>query len=246
MAKQTLPTNYKDDVLATSMGKKRRYNLIQNDDGTISLEDATEYTQVGDNYGAAQLNATNQAVNESVDQAKIIDSLDDISANTQSGMVAGALAVAELNGKINHNSNKHILIGKWSSAWNLSDTAKNIGSKKAAVDNEYYKTTTGADSAVTVKKSGLYYVSMYAQGSAASGASASIQAQVVASATVVDDAYVLFGAGYSYNGLSANINIGRVVFLQAGTVLTPQLKKSSASGAASTTGSSYMEVVHIY
>ena len=154
--------------------------------------------------------------------------------------------VAELNGKINHNSNKHILIGKWSSAWNLSDTAKNIGSKKAAIDNEYYKTTTGADSAVTVKKSGLYYVSMYAQGSAASGASASIQAQVVASATVVDDAYVLFGAGYSYNGLGTNINMGRVVFLQAGTVLTPQLKKSSASGAASTTGSSYMEVVHIY
>lgn len=154
--------------------------------------------------------------------------------------------LTELNGNINHNSNKHILIGKWSSAWNLSDTSKNIGSKKAAIDNEYYKTTTGADSAVTVKKSGLYYVSMYAQGSAASGASASIQAQVVASATVVDDAYVLFGAGYSYNGLSANINIGRVVFLQAGTVLTPQLKKSSASGAASTTGSSYMEVVHIY
>lgn len=154
--------------------------------------------------------------------------------------------VTELNGKINHNSNKHVLIGKWSSAWNLSDTAKNIGSKKAAIDNEYYKTTTGADSAVTVKKSGLYYVSMYAQGSAASGASASIQAQVVASATVVDDAYVLFGAGYSYNGLGTNINMGRVVFLQAGTVLTPQLKKSSASGAASTTGSSYMEVVHIY
>lgn len=49
MAKQILPTNYKDDVLTTSMGKKRRYNLIQNDDGTISLEDATEYTQVGDN-----------------------------------------------------------------------------------------------------------------------------------------------------------------------------------------------------
>ena len=153
--------------------------------------------------------------------------------------------IAELNDKINHNSNKRILIGKWNSAWNLSDTAKNIGSKKAAVDNEYYKTTTGADSAVTVKKSGLYYVSMYAQGSAASGASASIQAQVVASATVVDDAYVLFGTGYSYNGLSANINMGRVVFLQAGIVLAPQIRKSSASGAASTTGSSYMEVMKL-
>ena len=112
MAKQTLPTNYKDDVLATSMGKKRRYNLIQNDDGTISLEDATEYTQVGDNYGAAQLNATNQAVNESVDQAKIIDSLDDISANTQPGMVAGALAVAELNSNMNGIKYKRYAVTK--------------------------------------------------------------------------------------------------------------------------------------
>lgn len=55
-----------------------------------------------------------------------------------------------------------------------------------------------------------------------------------------------YGGMIDYIKLSANINIGRVVFLQAGTVLTPQLKKSSASGAASTTGSSYMEVVHIY
>ena len=114
MAKQTLPTNYKDDVLATSMGKKRRYNLIQNDDGTTSLEDATEYTQLGDNYGAAQLNATNQAVNESVDQAKIIDSLDDISANTQPGMVAGALAVAELNGKMHREK---VLLKYYDSRW---------------------------------------------------------------------------------------------------------------------------------
>ena len=118
MAKQTLPTNYKDDVLATSMGKKRRYNIIQNDDGTISLEDATEYTQVGDNYGAAQLNATNQAVNESVDQAKIIDSLDDISANTQSGMVAGALAVDELNGKIADKMHREkVLLKYYDSCW---------------------------------------------------------------------------------------------------------------------------------
>ena len=118
MAKQTLPTNYKDDVLATSMGKKRRYNIIQNDDGTISLEDATEYTQVGDNYGAAQLNATNQAVNESVDKAKIIDSLDDISANTRSGMVAGALAVDELNGKIADKMHREkVLLNYYDSRW---------------------------------------------------------------------------------------------------------------------------------
>lgn len=130
MAKQTLPTNYKDDVLATSMGKKRRYNLIQNDDGTISLEDATEYTQVGDNYGAAQLNATNQAVNESVDQAKIIDSLDDISANTQPGMVAGALAVAELDEKIaNKMYRTKVLLQYYDSRWMY--TTINVGKQFA-------------------------------------------------------------------------------------------------------------------
>ncbi len=245
MAKQTLPTNYKDDVLATSMGKKRRYNLIQNDDGTISLEDATEYTQVGDNYGAAQLNATNQAVNESVDQAKIIDSLDDVSANTQPGMVAGALAVAALYGKINNYTN-NVLIGKWGSSWNLSTTPKNIGSSKPIVDDDCYKTTTGENATVTIKQSGLYCVTMYAQGSAKQGASACIQAQVIADRTVIDDNYVLFGAQYSYNGFSANFNMSRIIYLESGTVLSPQIKKSDTSGASVTTGSSYMEVVKIY
>ena len=36
MAKATLPTNYKDDIMASSMAGKRRYNMIQNSDGTIS------------------------------------------------------------------------------------------------------------------------------------------------------------------------------------------------------------------
>lgn len=244
MAKQTLPTNYKDDVLATSMGKKRRYNLIQNDDGTISLEDATEYTQVGDNYGAAQLNATNQAVNESVDQAKIIDSLDDISANTQPGMVAGALAVAALYGKINTYTN-NVLIGKWGSSWNLSTTSKNIGSSKPIVDDDCYKTTTGANATVTIKQSGLYCVTMYAQGAANQGASACIQAQVIADRTIIDDNYVLFGSQYSYNGFSANVNMSRIIYLENGTVLSPQIRKSDTSGASVTTGNSYMEIVKL-
>ena len=33
MAKATLPTNYKDDVLASSMGGKRRFRKIENSDG---------------------------------------------------------------------------------------------------------------------------------------------------------------------------------------------------------------------
>ena len=100
MAKQQLPTNFKDDVLTSQMAGRRKYNLIQNEDGTYSLDDVTEYSQVGSNFGAAQMNATNMAVNESFDKNKVIDYLDDIAANEQAGYAAGALAVRELNGKI--------------------------------------------------------------------------------------------------------------------------------------------------
>lgn len=100
MAKQTLPVNFKDDILASSMGGKRRYNLIQNSNGTVSLEDVTSYTQVGSDFGAAQMNQTNKAVNESCDKANVIDDLDDIMANQASGMIAGAKAVAALNANL--------------------------------------------------------------------------------------------------------------------------------------------------
>lgn len=100
MAKQQLPTNFKDDVLAAQMVGKRRYRVIQNEDGTISLEDVTNYSQIGSNFGAAQTNATNLAVNESFDKNKVIDSLADIVANEATGYAAGALAVRELNGNM--------------------------------------------------------------------------------------------------------------------------------------------------
>ena len=83
MAKATLPTNFKDDILASSMGSKRRYNVINNSDGTISLEDVTTYTQVGSTFGAAQINATNKAANAAADASKIIDDYDTLMANTQ-------------------------------------------------------------------------------------------------------------------------------------------------------------------
>lgn len=100
MAKATLPVNFKDDVLASAMNGKRRFNMIQNSDGTVSFEDVTDYTQVGSTFGAAQINATNEAVNNAADANKIIDNLETIKANTQSGYIAGALAVKELNSNL--------------------------------------------------------------------------------------------------------------------------------------------------
>ena len=54
-----LKTDYKDDVFSGN----RKYNMITNDDGTISFEDVTEYEQTGDTYGAGQINNVNNTVN---------------------------------------------------------------------------------------------------------------------------------------------------------------------------------------
>lgn len=56
----TLKTDYKNDIF-TGM---RKYTKIDNPDGTISLRDDTTYQTDGDIYAAADINATNQAVNE--------------------------------------------------------------------------------------------------------------------------------------------------------------------------------------
>ena len=100
MAKQVLPVNYQDDIVSESMNGRRRYNMIQNPDGTISLVDATEYEQLGSNFGAGQINAMSQAINESADSSKVIQSLKDIGAVTEKGFIAGALPLKELNNKL--------------------------------------------------------------------------------------------------------------------------------------------------
>lgn len=56
----SLKTNYKNDVFSGN----RKYNLINNSDGTVSLEDVTEYQQVGDIFNADDINSTNAKVNE--------------------------------------------------------------------------------------------------------------------------------------------------------------------------------------
>lgn len=95
MAKQVLPTNFVDDILAPSMGRKRKYRIIDNGDDTYSFEDVTDYTQTGSDFGSGQINATNQAVNESCDKADVIDSLDDILANQADGKITGAKAFGD-------------------------------------------------------------------------------------------------------------------------------------------------------
>ena len=59
-----LRTDYKDDILDISKNEKRKYNMITNSDGTVSFEDVTEYSQVGDSFGGADVNAITAVVNQ--------------------------------------------------------------------------------------------------------------------------------------------------------------------------------------
>ena len=64
MADLNLKTAYKDDVLDTKQNTKRKFHMIQNEDGTVSFEDVTVYLQVGDSFGAADVNVITEALNE--------------------------------------------------------------------------------------------------------------------------------------------------------------------------------------
>ena len=57
-----LSTNFKDDILADSSGK-RKFNMINNDDGTVSFEDVTDYSQYGSVYGAKEIIEQREAIN---------------------------------------------------------------------------------------------------------------------------------------------------------------------------------------
>lgn len=59
-----LKINYVDDVLDATKNQLRKYQQIQNDDGTVSFVDVTEYTQLGTSFGAKDINDTNAAIND--------------------------------------------------------------------------------------------------------------------------------------------------------------------------------------
>ena len=55
-----LKTDYKDDVFSGN----RKYTMVNNPDGTVSFVDVTDYVQVGDSYGASEINEQNDVINK--------------------------------------------------------------------------------------------------------------------------------------------------------------------------------------
>lgn len=68
-----LKTDYKDDVLDVTQNEKRKYRIINNDDGSVSLEDVTVYLQNGDSFGANEINEINQKVNETAGNVIVVN-----------------------------------------------------------------------------------------------------------------------------------------------------------------------------
>jgi hypothetical protein len=122
MAKKVLPTNFMDDILNESMNGKRRWTITQNDDGTYTLEDATTYDQLGNTFGQAQVNEMNKAINESVDQARVIDDYKTLAAVNQEGFVPGAKPVAQLISDLKVVKEHSV----WEQIGTLSGTAQKI------------------------------------------------------------------------------------------------------------------------
>lgn len=99
MARPVLPTDFKDDILAESMSGKRRYRIIQNTDGTVSLDDVTDYEQVGSTFGAKQVNDMSSAVN-SIEDVKAANNC----TTTEPGFVLDARQGKTLMDKSNELS----------------------------------------------------------------------------------------------------------------------------------------------
>jgi hypothetical protein len=59
-----LKTDWKDDKLSSSMNGQRQYIEIENSNGTVSFSDVSEYDQVGDEFGAKELNELGAEINQ--------------------------------------------------------------------------------------------------------------------------------------------------------------------------------------
>lgn len=94
MSTTPLSTDFKDDILA-SANPKRKYQMIYNDDGSVSFTDVTQYDQTGSIFGAKEVNEERAAINN-IDERRLV-TLDEIDLVTEEGYFVDAKAAAELN-----------------------------------------------------------------------------------------------------------------------------------------------------
>lgn len=136
---EKLPVNFQDDVLDTAVNEKRQYNLIDNENGTKSLEDVTVYSKVGSNFGAEQINQTNTAVNRLIDNTSNVDNTRDseksvLYANNagHADMADSATHATTADSSTNSESSSYAETAKSATNANHAETADNANNAEHA------------------------------------------------------------------------------------------------------------------
>ena len=215
MAKTTLPTNYVDDVLNGAMDGKRRYREIPNADGTISLEDATTYDQIGSNFGASQLNLMNDNINQSFDSNKMLKTMDEVNAVTEEGYGVDALVVKQVNDSlggvqfgIDGEGNRCYLGADGSLIPFSSGSAEVVMFFQCLVDRGTLLPNFSTDTIYTVAEKGTYSIVTMINSYVNSGYSVYHNSNIVASVT-----YSINGGktAISYNQVNIECEVGDTI-----------------------------------
>lgn len=144
-----MKTDWKDDIFT-----RRKLRMVDNGDGTVTPEDATEYTQRGDLFGAKELNTIGEEVNE------IKKSVSDGKALVAAAITAKRVATAATDtfAKMAENIKK-IVLGSGNAQ--PADVRKgktftnDEGIEKSGTMPEYISGTKGISCGLN--DSGLYY-----------------------------------------------------------------------------------------
>ena len=134
-----LRTDYKDDILDISKNEKRKYNMITNPDGTVSFEDVTVYSQVGDTFGAADVNKITVALNNTEGSVRYDSDTDMIQIKDADGnwhdWASGGLKILDVN---------EIALDDW-----IKEADSFLSSSSLSV-NPFVGTTVGGNSAYNI------------------------------------------------------------------------------------------------
>lgn len=93
-------TDFKNDKLLVASNTKRKFNVIENADGTVSFEDVTAYEVKGDNFGADEVNAIHEGLNTLMDEVGVSKSRAEIVET----LAAGETSIAFENKAITTSS----------------------------------------------------------------------------------------------------------------------------------------------
>ena len=66
---KNLSTDFKDDILHTSVNVRPKYQMVNNPDGTVSFIDVTSYAQTGTQFGAKEIIEERTVINELLQSA---------------------------------------------------------------------------------------------------------------------------------------------------------------------------------